>query len=1132
MADLFDRLLVACPNGGGLFYLRKGSPLKLDGLDTTGLTVRGSSIARAVQPSQLTLMSAHTRDVDGTVARMDDLHDAYLDSDSCFVVSTHGNEIVEFDLDGVQRARWAFPGEPDAWHINCVARWNGRIVFSAFADRRQHRAYKQPPLDEGFVQDLQTGARPISGLFQPHSLVTDGDRLVLANSGAFELREYAADGELLRHVKLDGYTRGVLRAGKVTYVGLSKTRNVDVAGLQSAMLVALDARTWKELGRIALPVDEIYSVQALPVAAAPDVVVRLAAHANMRVSAELVSGAAARDDLARQVEAGRRTATEVQRESERKIFGLLETVHGKDLEIQNRDEIVRGKDAEIVRRDALLEDKDTQLAAVGEQLREKDRQVFGLLETVHGKDLEIQNRDEIVRGKDAEIARRDALLQDKEADLAALAARQEENDRQIFGLLEAVHGKDLELAHRAELVRSARAAADEQRRIVAEDRARIDSLAAAIATSNAAIQQQAARLADAQDRLGTQARELAVRDDAILNLQRTLSWRLTKPLRAAHQGASWLLRARWMAPIARPFNKLRHMYGTVRRTLGDPASRMRYVTLARVLGPRLAVKHTVAYLRRGGPRPRQPIPVPVFDIREGHQRRAVILTTLHCDFVAASIQHALARVGVPATIIHERPAAGYEDVPHFVICPQMFEHLPGLYVAFQMEQSVSTRWFTPDYVRKLENSFAIFDYSVANIDALVAKGLTRKQFFYMPLGYLPDYAPVAPTHTEEYDVVFYGDINNDRRRAFVAALEKVCRVKVLFNVFCDELRNELAKAKLVVNIHYYEGALLETTRLWECISMGKLVVSERAANMAENEDLESLVDFVDVNDIDGMVARVRFWLEHPDQRLARVTANDEAARRQPNRFEYFFYRFMLAFDNLSFFRFWQLAGSKLQLAGDRWCLNLPEYTHRRASFDQDNHYGFVIFPGLRHSQGWIGCGLSYKLMIMLAGRQKLRQVTICEDDVEFRSGFAQDFETVSGHLADCAHNWNVFSGLLGDLHADAAVSAVVEVGTYKLAATNRLISTVFNIYNRGVFRRVALWDDTDRDVNHNTIDRYLEATRLKVVACFPFLVGHKPELDSTLWGVQNDSMTKMIQSSERRLGRKIQEFVVHEKFCG
>lgn len=1052
MTDLFDQLLVSCPNGGGVFLLHKGTAHKLDSLDTTGLDVRGARIARAIQPASLVLFHVATQELAGEKARIDDLHDAYIEDDACYVASTRGNEIVKLDYDGKELRRWTFPGEIDAWHINCITRWNGRIVFSAFTDRTQHRAYKKPPFETGFVQDLETGERPIVGLFQPHSLVPDRERLLLANSGTFEIQEYDAGGKLLRKRVLDGYTRGVLRHGQVLYVGLSKSRNAETEVVPRASVVALDADTWEELGRIRLQVDEVYSLTSLTDGVdIVGVMARLASHASARSAGELAKAKGelafaerGREQLASRLDALTRGSID----SERRIHGLLETVQGKDVQIQNRDQIIRDKDAEIGRRDQLLQESEARIREREQGMRELLDRLSGLVVAVATADAQVREWVDAAKRKDEQIHALTELLRTAQSRLAELEQEQT-----------AGHGQ-----------------------------------------------------------LIAQIREVAARDRIIAAMQTTISWRITRPLRGVRRLGS---------AVMHPINKLHHVCRTLYATLRDPEQRERYLTLGRVLGPRAAMHHTVAYLRRGGPRPRPPIPVPVFDLRPGLGRRTVILTTPHCEFVAHSIRRALQKIGVQSSIIHARPDAGYEALPHFVICPQMFERLPDLYVAFQMEQSVSTRWFTDAYLRVLENSFAILDYSVANIDALVARGLHRMQLFYLPLGYLPDYSARSDKAGEEYDVVFYGDINNDRRRRFVAALEKVCRVKVFNDLFGDALRAELAKAKLVVNIHYYEGALLETTRLWECISLGKLVVSERAVNMDENGDLEKLVDFVDLNDVDGLVERVQYWLGNEHARQARIESNCKLAAQQPNRFEYFFYRFLLAWDIISFYRFWELAGSKLTLGGDKLCLNLPEWTRRRHSFDQDNHYGFQVFPGLRHREGWIGCALSYKLMIMLARKQRMPQITICEDDVEFHEGFSEDFARIQAELAKPHEHWDVFSGLLGDLHADAKILRVRDMRDRKFVQTNRLISTVFNIYHRGVFDRVSLWDDRDRDVVNNTIDRYLEHTHLSVLACYPFLVGHKEDLHSTLWGVQNGEMVAMIQRSERLLGRKIEEFVAH-----
>lgn len=724
----------------------------------------------------------------------------------------------------------------------------------------------------------------------------------------------------------------------------------------------------------------------------------------------------------------------------------------------------------------------------------------------------VRSAEDTARAKEALIVARDAMIRDQEGKLHCLR--------------EAVHDRELEIRNRNDVIRQKNAAAVAAARLAQVRDAQIAALREAEAGHANEIRRLAQEASLLHDRIAAQDAEIVARGQVIAAIQATVSWRVTGPLRmvrrlgsrvAGSRTCSWLFRAVGFA------HGLTRTFWNVAR---NAESRTKWPRMVRALGPRAGLRYTVACVQDEAQKPQTSIHPSAFDVRAYSGRQAVILTSRHCEFVAASIQRALRKIDVGSKIIFGMPEGGYEDLPHFVICPQMFEQLPALYVAFQMEQSVSARWFNDRYMRTLQRSFAVLDYSIANIDTLAASGLQRSQLFHVPLGYLPDYRDTGVAGKEQYDVLFYGDIHNDRRRRFIGALEKVCRVKVIHDLFGADLRAEIAGAKLVVNIHYYEDALLETTRLWECVSLDKLVISERACNMQENGDLESLVDFVDLNDLDGMVARVRYWLENERARIHRVKANRKLARRLPNRFEYFFYRFLLAFDNVRFSQFWQLVGSRMKLPGDKLCLSLPEYSPRRRSFDQDNRYGFAVFTGLRHREPWIGCGMSYKLMAMLARRQRLQQITICEDDVEFRPGFEHDFHAVLQELAARENPWHVFSGLLADLHSDATISSVREFRGRKLVRTDRLISMVFNIYHSTVFDRIIRWDESDRDVATNPIDRYLERSKLAIVACWPFLVGHKNHLRSTLWNVDNGEMEPMIRCSERLLQHKVVEFMM------
>ncbi|HEX5487863.1 MAG TPA: sulfotransferase [Rhodanobacteraceae bacterium] len=714
--------------------------------------------------------------------------------------------------------------------------------------------------------------------------------------------------------------------------------------------------------------------------------------------------------------------------------------------------------------------RDSRIATCNATIRGQERTLYRLREAVHGRDLQIQNRDDIIRQKDAAAV--------------AAARRAYARNAQIAALREEV------AAHANEIGRLSQEASLLHKRVAAQDA------------------------------------EITARGEVIAAIQATISWRITGPLRVVRRFGSRVAGDRAFSEISRSVGLVRGITRKFGNLARSSESRAKWSHALGILGARASSGNAVACLQEEARRPKPATPSSTFDVRAYAGRQAVILTSRHCEFVAVSIQRALRKIDVDSRIIFGMPEGGYEDLPHFVICPQMFAQLPALYVAFQMEQSVSARWFDARYIRTLQCAFAVLDYSIANIDALAASDLPRTHLFHVPLGYLPDYSEGGVAEKGRYDVLFYGDIHNDRRRRFVEALEEVCRVRVIHDLFGQDLREEIAGAKLIVNIHYYESALLETTRLWECVSLDKLVISERAANMEENGDLEPLVDFVDLNDPAGMVARVRYWLENDDARIQRVKANRKLARHLPNRFEQSFYRFLLAFDNVTFSQFWQLAGRRMRLPSDKLYLTLPEYSSRRRSFDRDNRYGFAAFAGLRHREPWVGCGMSYKLMAMLARKQRLQQVTICEDDVEFRPGFEHDFQAVLQELAARKDPWHVFSGLLADLHSDATILSVCEFHGRKFVRTDRLISMVFNVYHSSVFDRMILWNESDRDVAINPIDRYLERSKLTVVTCSPFLVGHKSHLRSTLWNVENEEMDPMIRRSERLLHQKIVEFMV------
>ena len=501
-----------------------------------------------------------------------------------------------------------------------------------------------------------------------------------------------------------------------------------------------------------------------------------------------------------------------------------------------------------------------------------------------------------------------------------------------------------------------------------------------------------------------------------------------------------------------------------------------------------------------------------------------ILATKHTNYIAKLLKKDIEKLGIVASIIENEPKV-YEECLYIVVCPQMFKKLPNFYIAYQMEQTVSSRWFTEDYDKKLENAYAIFDYSINNIEYFKKNKGYSKNVYYVPIDSFDGFE--IKNDSFEYDVAFYGDPNSPRRNFLLQALKKNFKVKIISEVFGDALYKELSKAKVIVNLHYYKNSLLETTRLYETLSLGRsIIVSEKSKDVDEDSRIQDKIDFVDTGDVNELVEHIKFWLENEDERTRKVKENNKKLN-DINAFTFFFYRFLLAEDVISFDSFYDLAGSYISFKNDRICLSLPEDVERRKSFDKENAYNFEYFPALRHSEGWVGCGMSYKFIMKKAKEQQFDSVTVCEDDVLFPENFKERYKMCLDYLKK-NKSWNVFQGLMADLDV-VEISNVEKNKENIFVSLNRMISMVFNSYRKEVYDLLIDWDETNRDVQNNTIDRALENLNLKIVTVVPFLVGHKEELTSSIWKFNNSQYSPLISESESRLKRISEKYLIKKE---
>ena len=144
------------------------------------------------------------------------------------------------------------------------------------------------------------------------------------------------------------------------------------------------------------------------------------------------------------------------------------------------------------------------------------------------------------------------------------------------------------------------------------------------------------------------------------------------------------------------------------------------------------------------------------------------------------------------------------------------------YIAVQLEQETSS-FFTPEYIDKLRGAVEVWEFSASTIPFLATHGVKA---YHVPLGKVP--TPLTPIGVEDIDVVFLGVLNPRRREVLDALLNAGVHVATsdrIFGTVKDEL---VARARLVLNIHYYPNATLEQLRILPALSTGKLVISEIA----------------------------------------------------------------------------------------------------------------------------------------------------------------------------------------------------------------------------------------------------------------------------------------------------------------
>ena len=178
-------------------------------------------------------------------------------------------------------------------------------------------------------------------------------------------------------------------------------------------------------------------------------------------------------------------------------------------------------------------------------------------------------------------------------------------------------------------------------------------------------------------------------------------------------------------------------------------------------------------------------------------------------------------------------------------------------ILYNLEQvSPESPWFPEETIERLRRR-PVWDYSERNIAALAALGIRGVR--HVPIGYVAALTRIADT-TEDIDVLFIGSLNERRLLVLEALRLRGLRVETVFGVYGAARDALVARARIVLNIHFYKARVFEVVRVSYLLANRRFVVSEYGADLDEEGAFSEGVAFAEYDELVDICVH---YLERP-----------------------------------------------------------------------------------------------------------------------------------------------------------------------------------------------------------------------------------------------------------------------------
>lgn len=193
------------------------------------------------------------------------------------------------------------------------------------------------------------------------------------------------------------------------------------------------------------------------------------------------------------------------------------------------------------------------------------------------------------------------------------------------------------------------------------------------------------------------------------------------------------------------------------------------------------------------------------------------------------------------------------DIPTILLGAHLLDDntlrsLPEKTIIYNLEQvDVASPWMGTAYREALQ-SHEVWDYNEVNAQRLFAEKLATR-IVWAPIGYVDGLHRIEEAPDQDIDVLFYGSING-RRRHILDGLKAVgLNVVEGFGVYGEERDALIARARVVLNMHFYESGIFEWVRVLYLLANRKFVVSEDSVLTAFDGGIKNVVTFSPYNEL-------------------------------------------------------------------------------------------------------------------------------------------------------------------------------------------------------------------------------------------------------------------------------------------